>query len=258
MDPQIRKALITGGSHGIGLAIAESMANEGFSVAICGRNLDRLNQAKQKLENYGIEVIAGQCDVTEPSSILEFWSVIEREWAGVDILINNVGGGGRWGKESPSETSPQVWSEVYQKNVGAAIQFTMLALPGMVKAEWGRVITITSIFGATIGGRPWFNIAKVAQAILMKSLAQSSEYSRKGITFNSVAPGSINIPNTGWSKIEKEQPTEFQEFLKKLPLGRLGTPVEVSDLVQFLCSDKAAYINGSQIVIDGGESHSIY
>jgi 3-oxoacyl-[acyl-carrier protein] reductase len=128
----------------------------------------------------------------------------------------------------------------------------------MVKKNWGRIVTVTSIFGNTVGGRPWFNMAKVSQSILMKNLAQNKNFSGSGITFNSVAPGAVMIPDTGWTEMEKNEPKEFNNFLNSLPRGQFGTPEEVSDLVVFLCSKRASYVNGASILIDGGESPSPY
>ena len=101
-------------------------------------------------------------------------------------------------------------------------------------------------------------MAKVSQSILMKNLAQNSRFSGAGITFNSVAPGAVMIPNTGWSEMERNDPEAFDSFRDSLPRGQFGTPDEVSNLVVFLCSAKASYINGASILIDGGESPSPY
>ena len=126
-------------------------------------------------------------------------------------MINNVGGGGRWGTEKVTDTPLSTWLEVYQKNAGVATQLTMLALPYMAERHWGRVVSVTSTLGATVGGRPWFNMAKVAQSILMKNLAQNKSFSGAGITFNSVAPGAVMIPDTGWSELQVNDPDEFND-----------------------------------------------
>ena len=168
--------------------------------------------------------------------------------------MNNVGGGGRWGDERMLETDPTVWDEVFQKNSGSTTQLTRLALPNMVQQGWGRVVTITSIYAERAGGRAWFNIAKVAQKVLMQNLAKHVEFARRGITFNSVAPGATFIPETGWDELRVSDPDRFKAFCEQLPLGRMGTPVEVAAVVSFLCSDQASLVNGATIVVDGGES----
>jgi len=253
-----KKALITGGSHGIGAAIGLGLAAEGVSIAFLSRSQERLAEQDRLLKEKGVSSLPLQCDVLDPLATERSWDILKERWGGVDILVNNVGGGGRWGTEGIIDTPISTWAEVYQKNAGVASQLTMLALPNMVKKNWGRVVTVTSIFGNTIGGRPWFNMAKVSQSILMKNLAQNRSFSSAGITFNSVAPGAIMIPNTGWTEMEKNQPKKFNDFRDSLPRGEFGTPEEVSNLVIFLCSTKASYINGASILIDGGESPSPY
>ena len=184
--------------------------------------------------------------------------VIDREWGELHILINNVGGGGRWGKESVEETELLVWSEVYEKNAMAAVRFTRRALPHMRRSKWGRVVTITSIYGGKEGGgRPWFTMAKAAETGLMKSLSAMTYLVREGITFNSVAPGGIDIAGTGFDDEKRRDPAAFERMVDaEYPLGRLGTPEEVAAVVVFLCSMQASLVNGANITVDGGQSRS--
>jgi len=250
-----KKALVTGATHGIGREISLLLAQEGVDVAFLSRNEENLKAQEKLLLDYPINTLSLKCDVLIPSEINIAWQNVVKCWGGIDILINNVGGGGRWGSEDPINTSISVWNEVLQKNLGATTQFTMLAIPAMLKNKWGRVITITSTHGTYIAGRPWFNVAKVAQSTLMKNLSRQQNFSRNGITFNCVAPGAIMIPETGWDNFKKNSPVEFEEFITKLPLGRLGTPREVAEVVLFLCSNQACLVNGASIIVDGGESN---
>jgi 3-oxoacyl-[acyl-carrier protein] reductase len=252
-----KKALVTGGSHGIGLEIAKALADEGCSVAICARNPERLSTAAKAIERRGAKCLAIQADVTSKPETDKAMGVIKREWDDINILVNNAGGGGRWGSDSIEETKEEVWSEVYDKNVLAAVRFTRFALPYMRKGKWGRVVTIASIFGKEGGGRPWFNMAKSAEISLMKTLAMKPELVRDGITFNSVAPGNIMIAGTGWEAQKKRDPTAFRKMVNEsFPLGRLGSPEEVANVVVFLWSLKASLVNGACFVVDGGESRS--
>ena len=178
-------------------------------------------------------------------------------WGTIHILVNNVGGGGRWGSSNVEETSEDVWTDVYNKNAMAAVRFTRLVIPHMRRQKWGRVVTIASRLGKEGGGRPWFNMAKSAEISMMKTLAMTAYLAREGITFNTVAPGSIMIPNTGWETEALADPEAFEKKLDaEFPLGRLGTPEEVADVVAFVCSEKASLLSGACLLVDGGESRS--
>lgn len=254
-----KRALVTGGSHGIGLATAERLAREGCHVAICSRSQERLDAASAALRGLGVEVLAMAADVLDPAAADGVMDAVERSWGGVEILVNNVGGGGRWGKEIVEDTDMRVWGEVYEKNAMAAVRFTRRALPHMRRGKWGRVVTVTSIYGGKDGqGRPWFTMAKAAETGLMKSLSSMAYLVRDGITFNSVAPGGIDIPDTGFEDEKRRDPEGFQRMIDaEYPLGRLGTPEEVAAVIAFLCSTEAGLVNGANITVDGGQSSSL-
>ena len=250
-----KHALVSGGSHGIGQAIAVALAGQGCHVAICSRSESRLSATKKILSSSGIDALTIAGDVLDPSSITEITDTIDRAWGGIDVLINNVGGGGRWGSAIVEETDIEVWNQVYQKNAGVAAAFTRWAIPEMRRRRWGRVVAVASIYGRQGGGRPWFTAAKSAQIATMKTLAMTPYLARDGITFNSVAPGSIMIPETGWADERDRDPAAFQTRMnQEFPLGRLGTPDEVAATVLFLCSRQASLVNGACITADGGES----
>ena len=247
-----KDALVTGGSHGIGRSIALALADEGCNVAICARRYSRIEKVVGELKERGVEALGIRGDVLVHADINRITKTVIATWDGIHILINNVGGGGRWGEARAEETSEDVWLEVYNKNALAAVRFTMWAIPFMREQKWGRVISIGSIHGKEGGGRPWFNVAKSAEISLMKSLAIQRYLARNNITFNTVSPGAIGIPDTGWVREPENNPGGVDKY----PLGRLGTPEEVANVVAFLCSDKASLVNGACVVVDGGESRS--
>ncbi|MCH7534200.1 MAG: SDR family oxidoreductase [Bacteroidetes bacterium] len=189
-----KTALVTGGSKGIGLAIKKVLEKEGVKVISWSRT-------------EGVDLMIKNVP----------------EFPDVDILINNVGGGG---------TSYDV-EYVFYKNIGLASYFTKQFMKQ--GKTWGRVITISSIYGKEKGHNPTFTGAKAAQIALMKSLAGTY----KGTTFNTICPGHIDVGK------------EFPDNPKVI-----GKPEDVAGIVTFLCSDKAKHINGATITVDGGESHS--
>jgi len=252
-----KNALVTGGTHGIGLATAIALGKEGCNVAVCSRTSKRIESALNEFWVEKIECFGMQVDVLNPEDIKKFCKRIIEKWGTIHILINNVGGGGRWGSEVVEETPEDVWIDVYNKNAMAAVRFTVYFLPYMRKQKWGRVVTVASRYGREGGGRPWFNMAKSAEISLMKTLSMNPSLARDGITFNTVAPGSIMIPDTGWEKDKDTDPEGFEKMLRQeLPLGRMGTPQEVANVVAFICSENASLLNGATIAVDGGESRS--
>ena len=234
-----KTALITGGTHGI---------------VIGSRTQKRVNEAIQLLSKYDVHVTGFTFDGTDLLSVDEAISNTLSKLK-IDILINNVGGGGRWGEEDILKTEWSIWERVYNKNVNTAIKFTLAVLPNMLQQEWGRVVTISSIYGKQAGGRPWYNIAKAGEIALMKNLSQNRTLIRGGVTFNTVCPGSIMIEDTGWEKEKLDSPQRFSDLMNlEYPMGHLGEPVDVANVVAFLCKSQSSFINGAVIMVDGGES----
>lgn len=249
-------ALVTGGSHGIGRSISLELAKEGCNVAICARNKKRVEKVVEEIKKYNVDVKGYITDVMIKEDIEKTIHNIIKEWGTIHILINNVGGGGRAGLECVEETNEEVWNSVYNKNVLTAIRFITAFIPYMKKQKWGRVIAISSIFGKEGGGRPWFNMAKSSQISMIKSLSLNKNLVKDGITFNTVAPGYIDISDKRSKKEVNKNLLFLKEKINELPLERIGTPEEVANVVIFLCSELSSLVNGSCICVDGGQSKS--
>ncbi len=258
MDLKLKKkyALITGGSHGIGRNIALSLAKEGCNIAICARNKKRIDNVIKEIKKYNVDVKGYIADVMIKNDIEKTISDIINDWGTLHILVNNVGGGGRWGLKDIEKTKEEVWNDVYNKNVLSSVRFIIGFLPYMREEKWGRIIAISSIFGKEGGGRPWFNMAKSSQISMIKSLSLNKDLVRDGITFNTIAPGAIMIPDSGWEKEKNEDLLSFKKMVNELPFGRMGNPYEVANVVTFLCSELSSFVNGSCICVDGGQSKS--
>ncbi|HEX2172292.1 MAG TPA: SDR family oxidoreductase, partial [Dehalococcoidia bacterium] len=190
-----KAALITGGSRGIGRAIALGLAAEGCRVAICARTPERLDQTRQEVAAAGVECLAITADMTQPADIERAVAETIRGLGTIHILINNVGGSRGTTVEA---TSDEDWTYAIDLNLMAAVRASRAALPELKKNGWGRILIISSIFGREAGGTAPYNAVKAAEISLAKSLAR--EVGQHGIRVNSVAPGSILFPGGSWQR----------------------------------------------------------
>lgn len=253
-----KKVFVTGGSMGIGRAIALTFAAEGCQVAICARNITTLNQTVAELNKSRQGCVGIPIDVTCPTQIQQGWETLLHDWGTPDILINNVGGGGEHSETPIEDIEEEKWIQTYSLNALAALRFTKRAIPLMRKQKWGRVVTIVSIQGREGTGRPWYAMSKSAEITLMKTLARNADLVRDGLTFNSIAPGTVFTKENDWGRFHSENPQKFSSIIQdKCPLGRPGTPEEIASVVAFVCSERASFMNGACLVVDGGESRCL-
>jgi 3-oxoacyl-[acyl-carrier protein] reductase len=244
-----KKALVTGGSRGIGRCIALALAAEGCAVGICARGEARLQEVVAEIEERGVKGYAYRADVTRPEEIQAFVDAGAAELGGVDILVNNAGGsaGG-----TLLEASDEDWSRTFDLNLFHAVRATRAVVPHMRLAGGGAVVVIASISGWKPGPRTQYGAAKAAEIFLAGGLAL--ELAQDNIRVNSVAPGSIYFDGGGWQRFADESPEEFTDFTQReFPAQRLGRPEEVADVVSFLVSQRAAWINGAMVPVDGGQ-----
>ena len=254
------KVVITGAGRGIGKAIALAFARNGASVAICARSSEDLENFQQEVKEWSEpqSLLLCRADLSVRSECEKFLNQVLSAWGRADVLVNNVGGGGRWGPDNPLDAHcSNVWQEVFDKNFGIMRDLTLGFLPKMIENGWGRVITISSLYGSIAGGKPWFQVAKSAQISFSKNLSINHNLSSKGITFNCVSPGPVLIEQTQWHKEYLNNTKAYRAALADIPRGCFCTPTEIAALVYFLASPEAAAINGQNIVVDGGQSQCI-
>ena len=257
MDLQLqqKRALITGGSVGIGLAVAEGLAAEGVHLILCARNKERLDEQGQRIaDQYGVEVDCYRVDVSKADQIQAFINEVSEKYDSLDILINNAG----QGSEEKIETAPdERWYYYWDMHVMAAIRLCRGLAP-LLKVNGGVILNNASICATQpLGYEPIYNTTKAALAMFSKCLA--NEYIPFNIRVNTVNPGLILTPD--WRKtatnLGKKEGITADEYLDRLakeytPIGRFGTPEELAKFFVFLCSPMASYSVGSTYYVDGG------
>jgi 3-oxoacyl-[acyl-carrier protein] reductase len=250
--------LVTGGSRGIGRAIAERLVAEGCHVAICGRTAETLDRAIGELraaacadERGGEEtrVHGVVADVTVPGEVERFVAEGAAALGGVDLLVANVGGSS--GGELVDST-PEDWQRTFDLNLFHAVRAIRAAVPHMAARGGGSAVTISSISGWKPAPRAQYGAAKAAEIFLAGALAW--ELGSQRIRVNTVSPGSTLFPGGGWERFRDENPERFAEFAKReFPWGRLGAVGEIADVVVFVLSERARWINGAHIPVDGAQ-----
>lgn len=250
-----RVALVTGGSRGLGKAIAGALAEEGARIAICARDEESLRQTAEVLSESGAEILPVVGDVTSNEDRDRLMSDVTDRLGPVEILVNNVGGNRR----GPiCDTTDEDWRTTIDLNLMNHMQLARSVVPGMRERGRGVILFTTSIYGREYGG-PGMSIYHTTKAaVIGLSKALAMELAPDGIRVNSIAPGSIRFPGGSWDKKCQTDPEGMAAFVKaEIPMGRFGTAREIGDVAAFLASDRASWITGACLNVDGGQSRSL-
>jgi len=246
-----RRAVVTGGSRGLGLEMAQAMAEAGAEVILVGRDVNVVEAAAATLSEAGHKAHAMQGDLGSPSQTTDCCERLLAQYAPIDILVNNVGGRRI---NDPTEDMPlETWQGILDLNLTQAFLCTKLLGREMLKRGHGRVINISSI-SATMATKQMrgrsYETSKAALSMFTRAVA--ADWAPHGVTVNAIAPGTfLTDANRRWIE---QRPELKPEIESQVPMGRLGDPREIGALAVYLASEASSYMTGSIVVIDGGRT----
>lgn len=254
-----RVALVTGASAGIGAATVRSLAAAGARVAFCARSKGGVDELARELTARGNDVRGYVADMAVAEEISAFLDHVDADLGAVDILVNNVGG-------SPSRNflymSDDDWTSLFELNLMSAVRCSRRLLPAMRAAQWGRIVMVSTA-AAKYPSAPLIDYSASKAAMIATGKALSMRYGADNVLVNSVLPGLIDTPMWERTADEVGQATGrspeqvIDAMARSVPLGRYATADEVANLIVFLCSDAASYINGAAIPVDGGQGTAV-
>jgi len=245
METERKTAFITGGSRGIGRAIARRLAKDGFNIVINYSKSDRsAEEVVREVKEYGVEAMAIKCDVSKYDEVEKAIDKIVEEFGSIDVVVNNAGISLR---ALVTETTEEQWERVINTNLKGAFLCSRRALPAMITNKAGRIINISSVWG--LYGASYEAIYATAKGGLISfSQSLAREVGPSGITVNAIAPGAIDT-----EMLSQELDTdEMNSLIEEIPVGRLGKSEEVAAACIYLASDTSSYINGQVLRLDGG------
>jgi NAD(P)-dependent dehydrogenase (short-subunit alcohol dehydrogenase family) len=247
MDLQLKgkKALVTGGSRGIGKSIAERLAAEGCHVAICARNAKQVEAEVARLKKSGVKAFGRAIDVSDGKALSQWVEESAKALGGIDIIVANVSAMADGGK-------PADFRRAFDTDFMHTVHLVEAAMPMLERSKAGNIIAISSISGSEDYGfdQSSYGSIKAALFYYVKSLA--NHLAPQGIRANVVSPGTTYFKGGFWHDVELNQPKAFAEAMAGNPMGRMAKPEDIANAVAFLVSGAAGFITGVNLVVDGG------
>lgn len=239
-----KRAIVCGGSRGIGRAIALAFAQAGAGVSICARGAAALEATRGEIAAHRHAVHAASCDLADATAIADYIGAAQAALGGVDILVNNASGFGQ-------SDDQKGWDLSYNVDVMATVHASHAAMEALKKSK-GCIINISSISALRASARSApYGAAKAA--VIHYSLSQAQMYARDGVRVNVILPGSVEFPGGAWDQRKTSSPGLYNAVLKSIPFGRLGHPEEIANVALFLASPLAGWVTGQAISVDGGQ-----
>ena len=243
------RAIVTGGTKGIGRAIAETLAAEGADVAICARNAEEVNAAVSKLQSKGVRAVGAVVDVGDGPALKAWTQSVAKSLGGIDIVVANV-------SALSISSDEESWKKGFEVDLMGAVRLVDAAMPFLEKSNAASIVTISSVSGREVdfAAGPY---GTFKAALIHYTQGLAFQLAGKGIRANTVSPGNTYFEGGVWNKINDGNPALYAEALALNPTGRMGTPQEMANAVAFLASRAASFVTGTNLVVDGALTRGV-